>query len=216
MNNMQYVIVVFVMLLLFNSCKKNKPEPTVEQLPVKYFLLQKHKDIFLTLTANPILVYTDSSNNDTIIMKSNGLLVQQFYVQNEVRRGEQFVNYFTCQSKYLATFKVGYQMYATSDSSSCIGIYSISGNLSANQRSANYVVSWAKLNIIEPSDSIFKYSPGYSYSFFDTLTLSKKIFQNCYHLQASKGLSDYFYLNSAFGLLRFNTNDKKVWTLIVK
>ncbi|MFM9945975.1 MAG: hypothetical protein ACKVQB_12175, partial [Bacteroidia bacterium] len=206
-----------MLIVLINSCKKNNSESTIEQIPVKYFLLNKHKDIFFKLTANPILLFTDSANNaDTIVMKSDGLLVQHFFTPNEVRQGEQFINYFTCQSKYLETFKIGYQMFATSDSSSCISIYSISGNLSGNKRSANYVISRGSLNIIEPSDSVFKYTHGFSYSYFDTLTLSKKTYKNCYLLQATKGLSNYFYFNSDFGLIKFNTNDAKVWTLIVK
>ncbi len=210
-----FIFLVFSTLI---SCMKENPKKSdVKKLPVKYLLSQKYKDIFNAITLNDTLVFIDTSN-DTIVMKSDGKYENLFYSPNETRQGQELVCYYTCQSKYLSIFKIGYQLAADSNSNAYLNVVIISGNLKTSGLTQDFYASHVYLKMSDMNDSVFSYFHGYPYKFHDTISISSNLFHNCYEFNKLEwlgrgALADFLFFDRNIGIIKFNTSDKKVWIL---
>jgi hypothetical protein len=210
------VFLVFCLLLV--NCKKEKTEPFEVKFPVKFMLTKKYQDWFRLMNSHDTLIFINQ-NSDTIYMKTDGMSENLFFSQYEVRQGQQLSNYYTCQSEYLKTFKIGYQLYAINDSSANLMLVTILGYLMNNQRTKNYTYSSAELFLKPVKDSFSVEKANSRLRYLDSVTLQNKLFYSSYYIDSSQNLangylSNHYYFNLKSGFIAFNTWDGKEWVRI--
>ncbi len=202
-------------MLTGSACKKEEPktlDPTVI-----YFLTLKEKTI-IEQFSHGTLHFIDTTG--TIIeFSSDGIKDTKTYSPSEGRRGELLSLYYTCQSGYLPTFKIGYQLEAISDTTSQISIVNISGWLNQPSELSYYASFFAFKVDPANQDSLFSYIPNFTFNIFDTVHLSTGNFFNVYYLKVPKTfglgpLTNYWYFNINYGIIGFENIDGRFWSLI--
>lgn len=216
-NKIAFALFLVFCLLLVN-CKKEKTEPIEVKFPVKFMLTKKYQDWFKAMNSAESLVFINE-NYDTIVLKTDVMSEDLFFAQNDMRQGQQLTNYYTCQSDYLKTFKIGYQLYAINDSSANLMLVTISGNLKDNQKINNYTFSSVELFLKPVKDSFSVEKANSRVRYLDTVTLQNKLFSSSYYIDSSQNLangylSNHYYFSPKSGFIAFNTRDGKEWVRI--
>jgi hypothetical protein len=215
------VLFLLALTLSIYSCKKDNPAPgdTVKKLPVLYFLTQQDKELIGKFSQDTL--HFVEHDGTVIWFLSDGLRYQDWYYEFEARRGEQIILYFTCQSNYIPTFKIGYQLYALGDSTSSFEVCNISGYLNqSNPMFYDASVFRLKFDPYDP-DSIFRYIPEYSFELLDSVNLKSGTFYHVYFLKNPSSFGDelltkYWYFNKSYGIIGFENLDGTIWSLVLE
>lgn len=218
------ILILSILTSILFSCKKDTPieinnsKPHVTSYPVLYSLTPAEKAL-LEHFSTETLHFIDSANN-IIEFKSDGIGFSEEYSPIDAYKGEEMVLYFTCQSDYIKTFKIGYQLYATSDTTGLLNFCNISGYLAEATNYPAYYASSFQLSVNpNPNDSLFGHIPTYSFDIIDTLHLKTGDFYNVYYLKTPSGfglgiLSYYWYFNKDYGIIAFKNTDGRFWSLM--
>jgi hypothetical protein len=215
---MKKLIILIICFLVVLSCgNEDEDEKTY---PVKYFLTGDHKKILEDYALNDFIAYVNKTK-DTILFKADSLFTKLTYRLNEVRQGEELILYYTCQSDYLETFKIGYQLSAINDSNSQMILTTISGDLVHTERGQLFYASSAKFNIPFSTDSIFNSVDSTPFKYTDSLTFNSELLNSNYSFNKLESfgwgaLSTYMVYNKEYGLIEFDTKDGNIWRQNIK
>jgi len=209
------LIICFFFIL---SC--DKEDIDAKTFPVKYLLSNDHKEILENYALNDFITFVNKTN-DTIIFKADSLVSKLTYGLNEVRQGEELILYYTCQSDYLETFKIGYQLSANCDSNSHMLLTTISGDLVHTERGQLYYASSAIFNIPSSTDSIFNSVDSTPFKYTESLTFDSVLLTGNYSFIKLKSfgwghLTTYMVYNKEYGIIEFDTKDGNIWRQNIK
>ena len=214
---MQRLILFFCFFLII-SCDKEDEEQTT--FPVLYHLSKEHKGILESYALNHSVSFINNEG-DTIWFEVNEVKHLLTYRIPEDRRGEELNLYYTCQSNYLKTFKVGYQLVAVSDSISELMLITISGELVDNERGQLFDASTAVFTIPTSANSGLISVETTPFEYTESKTLGNDLLTGIYSFRKLGlfgwgPLSTYIIYNKEFGIIEFDTKDGKVWKQDIK
>lgn len=211
---MNYRLIIFCLMAFFLSCDKEEEE---EIFPIQYLINSQHRAIIENLASNEVVIFVNEVQEEISFHIDSVIQLLTYHIF-EVRRGEMLGVYFTCESDYLETFKIGYQLWATGDSSSVLSFTIISGDLENTDRGQLFYASTASVNIQGTTLSELKVNSENPFYYTDSLIFGSETYRNVYTFNQlghfGRGpISNKIVFNLENGMIYFDSMDGHNWIL---